>query len=233
MATVRKFQVGSNCELCVHATVKREGAFLGGHEVQELVDEVEKRIQKAENAMAAWEGRTKGTMDVANAFRKFGETARKTLRAPQLARELAEALGEPGIVEKLRKLPVENILQWEHVEETCRTSGGYQSHLLAPDQGARALVAEAVELTRTPALEAVEDVHHALRKAIDQAAEQRLAKSQMPKADAAAAKVARECLEEWRAEAIALVNSRIDMEKDYVRYAHKSNERERQGNNRG
>lgn len=222
MATVRKFPLGPTTDTCVHATVKREGAFLGKEQVEELEVEVEKRIQKAENALAGWEGRTKGTMDVANAFRKFGETARKTLRAPKLARDIAEALGEPGIVEKFKKMPVEDILQWEHVEETCRMSGGYQSHLLAPDQGARALIAEAVELTRAPALEAVDDVHSALRAAIDQAAEQRLMKSHMPKADAAAAKVARECLEEWRAEATALVNARIDMEKDYVRYVGKT-----------
>uniref|UniRef100_A0A7S0WQI3 Dynamin GTPase n=1 Tax=Chlamydomonas leiostraca TaxID=1034604 RepID=A0A7S0WQI3_9CHLO len=181
---------------------------------------VEKEVLKYGEAPA-------GIKEVFELCRGFERAYVSYVNESPVASKIKEAfMGEKGLAGSVRKLPLEKLFELSTVKSICRTSDGYQPHLVSPEAGMRSLAQESLDQVSEPVHACVQQVYLLLLNAAREAAEkagqftEAALMGSMPmyvpdfKNVVMPAIVA--ALDEWKAEADKMAIMLVDMERSYL-----------------
>lgn len=166
-----------------------------------------------------------------------GEFRRQLNSTENTGRIRSAFVGEGGLEEQLRRVELARFLAPARVRAVCRRSNGYQAHLLSPEKGIRAVVAQTMASMLPAAEKCVRDVTFCLNQIVDTSAAAAMspgigAAGGVPARGKAGADPAanpnllhclsglgREILAAWSEETAGVVDVVVSMEGSYITHA--------------
>ncbi|KAK4846426.1 hypothetical protein QYF36_017095 [Acer negundo] len=116
----------------------------------------------------------------------------------------------------LRKLPFDRHLSLQNVRKVVSEADGYQPHLIAPEQGYRRLIDEALNYFRGPAEASVDAVHFILKELVRRSIGETQELKRFPTLQAEIAAAANEALDRFREDSKKTTARLVDMESSYL-----------------
>ncbi|KAK2662409.1 hypothetical protein Ddye_000983 [Dipteronia dyeriana] len=116
----------------------------------------------------------------------------------------------------LRKLPFDRHLSMQNVRKVVSEADGYQPHLIAPEQGYRRLIDEALNYFRGPAEASVDAVHFILKELVRRSIGETQELKRFPTLQAKIAAFANEALDRFREDCKKTATRLVDMESSYL-----------------
>ncbi|KAK3183105.1 hypothetical protein Dsin_030391 [Dipteronia sinensis] len=116
----------------------------------------------------------------------------------------------------LRKLPFDRHLSLQNVRKVVSEADGYQPHLIAPEQGYRRLIDEALNYFRGPAEASVDAVHFILKELVRRSIGETQELKRFPTLQAEIATAANEALDRFREDSKKTTTRLVDMESSYL-----------------
>ena len=166
-----------------------------------------------------------------------GEFRRQLNSTENTGRIRSAFVGEGGLEEQLRRVDLARFLAPARVRAVCRRSNGYQAHLLSPEKGIRAVVAQTMVSMLPAAEKCVRDVTFCLNQIVDTSAAAAMSPG-VGAAGGAAARgkaaadpdanpnllhclsgLGREILAAWSEETAGVVDVVVRMEGSYITHA--------------
>ncbi|KAJ4836389.1 Dynamin- protein 1E [Turnera subulata] len=133
----------------------------------------------------------------------------------------------------LRKLPFDHHLSPQNVRKVVSEADGYQPHLIAPEQGYRRLIDNALNYFRGPAEASVDAVHFILKELVRRSMAETEDLKRFPTLQAEIVLAANDALERFREESKKSTLRLVDMESSYLTvdfFRKLPNEMEKGGN---
>eukprot|EP00245_Coleochaete_scutata_P015737 TRINITY_DN7139_c0_g1_i1.p1 TRINITY_DN7139_c0_g1~~TRINITY_DN7139_c0_g1_i1.p1 ORF type:complete len:613 (-),score=142.68 TRINITY_DN7139_c0_g1_i1:787-2625(-) len=116
----------------------------------------------------------------------------------------------------LKKLPFDRHLSMQNVRKVVSEADGYQPHLIAPEQGYRRLIEQALLLFKGPAEAVVDEVHFILRDLIRTALSETTELRRFPTLTTELSGAANQSLEAFRDESRKTATRLVEMETSYL-----------------
>ncbi|KAK0588544.1 hypothetical protein LWI29_002370 [Acer saccharum] len=116
----------------------------------------------------------------------------------------------------LRKLPFDRHLSLQNVRKVVSEADGYQPHLIAPEQGYRRLIDEALNYFRGPAEASVDAVHFILKELVRRSIGETQELKRFPTLQAEITAAANEALDRFREDSKKTTTRLVDMESSYL-----------------
>ncbi|XP_021895319.1 dynamin-related protein 1E-like [Carica papaya] len=116
----------------------------------------------------------------------------------------------------LRKLPFDRHLSLQNVRKVVSEADGYQPHLIAPEQGYRRLIDDALNYFRGPAEASVDAVHFILKELVRRSVGETKELRRFPTLQAEITRAANEALERFREDSRKTTLRLVDMESSYL-----------------
>ncbi|PSC76777.1 Dynamin 6 isoform 1 [Micractinium conductrix] len=153
-------------------------------------------------------------LQIVFACRNYSKAFASELKSPEFLAAAAAAVSAASLGAAFAAVDLEAALSAEHAQHVFTAAFGYQSWLVAPEKGVRALVAAALELYRTPMLAAASTARTALLSAADAALP-----AALPEAEACASFLgpqlhdrARDCIAGWHDSVAAQLQAVLEAE---------------------
>ncbi|KAJ8450050.1 hypothetical protein Cgig2_033244 [Carnegiea gigantea] len=115
-----------------------------------------------------------------------------------------------------RKLPFDRHLSLQNVKRVVLEADGYQPHLIAPEQGYRRLIENALNYFKGPAEASVDAVHFVLKELVRKSIAETQELERFPTLKAELVAAANQALEKFRDESRKTVARLVDMEASYL-----------------
>ncbi|WOL09551.1 dynamin-related protein 1E [Canna indica] len=116
----------------------------------------------------------------------------------------------------LKKLPFDRYLSPQNVKKVVSEADGYQPHLIAPEQGYRRLIENALSYFRGPAEASVDAVHFVLKELVRKSIGETEELKRFPTLQAELAVASYEALERFQEDSRKTVLRLVDMEASYL-----------------
>lgn len=150
--------------------------------------------------------------------RQFEEAFAQAVDGGKNGGEQILTVFEKRLGDNIGRLPFAKILEPSNVRRVVEEADGYQPHLIAPEMGYRRLLQECLALFAKPADTAVDETHAILRQIVAATLDAPAcsALSQYAHLRHAIARCAAGSLEGFKADARAMVNTLVEMERSYL-----------------
>jgi GTPase SAR1 family protein len=197
------------------ASVRRQLPNISGFLQKSCMD-----LQRELEAMggAAPIGRGEMVHAVLTMCRKFETAFAKLIDGGKGGGELVLTVFEKRLPEAIEKQPFKKTLEVNYVKRVIEEADGIQPHLVAPENGYRRLLEEALGFLKEPSEKSVEEVYVLLRRMVDNIAgsEDMAALRRYPTLRREIVSAAYKALEAFKDETRRMVGVMVEMERNYI-----------------
>lgn len=197
------------------ASVRRQLPNISGFIQKSCMD-----LQKELEAMggAAPIGRGEMVHAVLTLCRKFETAFAKLIDGGKGGGELILTVFEKRLPDAIEKQPFKKVMEINYVKRVIEEADGIQPHLVAPENGYRRLLEEALGFLREPSEKSVEEVYVLLRRMVDNIAgsDELAALRRYPTLRREIVSAAYRALEKFKDETRRMVSIMVEMERNYI-----------------